>query len=53
MSITTQDSILWPNLTIQEHFKVLGQLLGYDKEYSRTIYEALTERLSLDKGTKI
>eukprot|EP00347_Sterkiella_histriomuscorum_P015355 403357331 len=53
MSITTQDQILWPNLSIKDHFTIIGCSLGYIKQYQEQLYEYLSQRLELDKGHKI
>ncbi|CDW82000.1 abc transporter family protein [Stylonychia lemnae] len=53
ISISAQDLILWPNLTIMDHFKILGQFLGYQPTYSMELYEYISKKLDLDKPDKL
>lgn len=51
INITAQDDILWPFLTIEEHFCVLAHLSRKPKYEKR--FEYLTNHLQLDTKTKL
>lgn len=50
MNITAQADILWPYLTIEEHFQVISLVQGSDSYENR--FKAISARLELDKPYK-
>jgi ABC-type multidrug transport system ATPase subunit len=44
---------LWPNLSIEEHFRIFGKIKGLKDDEIHSRYLELSKKLNLDKGSKL
>lgn len=52
LGITAQENILWPNLSIREHFEIFGLTRGYPREYIEKLFNFYQKKLEIDKRHK-